>query len=219
MNDCRDWSNIVLQDPPVQPPAWPISGLNFLRNFHFNGATLPIRNWDGSHLPHGNLLVSTTPLDTTIDTPKPLHGVAYLQLDCRRGCESDRLFQDVPLTSTLPRTGAYTIGVIGRAESGSGALEISLSQLDEAGATLSTATYLADDISSQETSCDNAGRNCRQFSFEPAQNSGSVVLSSNFVNRTVHMTIDKRARTLRFAIAPKSANVFDLVSAWLMPAY
>ncbi len=216
MIDCRDWSNIVLQNPPVQPPAWPVSGLNLLRNFHFNGATLtPLPNWDTSHLSHAALLVSKTKDDTTHDSPIPLNGIAYLRLGCGGGCGSESIHQDIPISS-LTRSGSYTLGVIARTEAGSGSLKLSLTQMAGDGVNLSKATFTAHNLTSEETGCDNEGRHCRKFTFDPQANAGSVVLSSNFVSETLPLSIDPRARKLRFEIAPASANDFDLVSAWVM---
>jgi hypothetical protein len=216
MIDCRDWSNIVLQNPPVQAPAWPVSGLNLLRNFHFNGTSLhPLPNWDTSHLSHAALLVSTTKDDTTHDTPTPLRGIAYLRLGCSAGCNAELIHQDITISSATP-SGHYTLGVIARTEAGSGSLKISLAQMDEHGADLSKATFIAKNLVSTQSGCDQAGQHCHTFAFDPKANTGSVVLASNFVSETIPVTINPMARKLRFEIDPMSNNDFDVVSAWLM---
>jgi hypothetical protein len=216
MSDCRDWTNIVLQNPPVQPPAWPVSGLNLLRNFHFNGAAIKqLPNWDTSHLSHGELVVSKTKDDTTHDSPAPLGGIAYLRLGCSGGCDSESIHQDIPV-SALTRSGSYTLGVIARTEAGTGSLKLSLAQMNGDGIDLSKATFTAHNLTSEERGCDNAGEHCRKFAFDPKAKTGSVVLSSNFVSETLPISIDPRARKLRFEIDPASANDFDLVSAWVM---
>ena len=219
MTDCRDWTNVVVQKAPVQPPAWPVSALNLLKNFHFNGRSVStLKNWNTASLGHGETRVSTTKDDTTRNTPKPLAGVAFLRLDCGLGCSTDTLYQDIPVTATTPRNAAYTIGAIARTESGSGTLEIALSQVDGNGVTLSTETYLAE-LSSEQTGCDYMGHHCRKFTYMPESNSGSVILSSDFVSHRIAISLDSRTRALRFTITPKSASAFNLVSAWLMRAY
>lgn len=216
MNDCRDWGSIVVEPTPVQPPAWPVSALNVLANFHFNGSSIEtLKNWNASHTRNASLHVSATKDDTTRDTPVPLHGVAYLKLDCRSGCPSDAIYQDVPVTAAM-RSGTYTMGIIARTEAGSGRLELSLSALDAHGAVISTKAFVAEGLTSEETGCDAKGQHCRTFTFDPDKHVGSVVLSSNFVSQNIPVSIDSRTRTLRFTISPKSANAFDLVSAWLM---
>ena len=216
MSDCRDWSSIQVQSTPLQPPAWPVSKLNLLHNFHFNGASVSaMQGWDTSRLQHGSIELSGTTDDTTKDTPSPLRGVNYLKLACGGGCPSDQLVQEIPV-SPAAGSGRYTLGLIARTESGTGALELSLSQLDQHGKLLSTSTFLANPLSAEETGCDSAGKHCRSYSFDPVARTGSVVLASNFLSQTLPVSLDPQARTLRYAIVPKSNSDFDLVSAWLM---
>jgi hypothetical protein len=216
MKDCRDWTNIQVENPPIQPPVWPVSGLNLLKNFHFNGPTLnPLPNWDTSHLSHAELKVSKAKDDTTHDTPTPLKGIAYLRLGCRSGCNAELIHQDIPVSSATP-SGSYVLGVVARTEAGTGSLKVTLAQMDGNGADLSKTGFTAHNLSPDKTSCDNAGQHCRTYAFDPNANTGSIGLSTDFVSETLPITIDPRARKLRFEIAPESANDFDIVSAWLM---
>jgi hypothetical protein len=217
MTDCRDWTNIVVEQTPSKPPAWPVSALNLLKNFHFSGGSVGVlEGWNTSGLAHASLQVSTTKEDTTKNTPKPLRGVTYLRLDCRAGCPNEVLYQDIPLDSPARRSDAYTLGVIGRSEAGPGSLSFSLTQLDHAGHVLAASPVQVIDLSPEQTRCDKTGKRCQQFIYNPAENAGSVVLSSNFASRTVPVSLNPHATTLRFSIAPASANAFNIVSAWLM---
>ena len=218
MTDCRDWTNIVVEPKPTNPPVWPVSALNLLSNFHFNGASVDaLTNWNTASLIHGQSRISKTKEDTTKNSLSPRAGVAYLRIDCSEGCHSERLFQEVPVTQTIKPRYGYSLGVIARTESTTGELELSLSQLDDSGAILTTNYYIAR-LSSEQSACDWGGGNCRQFSYNPRNNSGSVILSSDFVQHTFPIQLSDHTKALRFTIAPKSASVFNLVSAWLMDA-
>jgi hypothetical protein len=217
MTDCRDWTNIVVQNPPIQPPAWPVSALNLLRNFHFSkGSVQSLAGWNTELLKHASMQLSATKDDTTKDTATPLHGVVYMRFGCSSGCgDKETLFQDLPVEANAPHTALYTLGAVARSEAGSGKLEIELAQLGADHGVLSKTEFTAD-LTSQETGCDNHGEHCKTFSYDRAAATGSVILSSNFVNRTFPVTLAPGARILRFSLTPRSKTDLDVVSAWLM---
>jgi hypothetical protein len=217
MTDCRDWTNIVVQSPPVQPPAWPVSALNLLRNFHFSdGSNKELVGWNTGLLKHAGVQLSDTKDDTTRDTPKPLRGVAYLRFACSGGCgEKESLFQDIPIAATAPKAALYTLGAVVRSEAGAGKLEIELAQLAADHAVLSKSEFTAD-LTAQQAGCDSHGGHCKTYSYDRAAGTGSIVLSSNFVSRTFPVTLAPGARILRFSLTPRSNTDMDAVSAWLM---
>ena len=215
MTDCRDWTNIVVQNPPIQPPAWPVSGLNLLHNFHFSkGSIQSLASWNTSLLKHASMQLSATKDDTTKDTPTPLHGVVYMRFNCAGGCgEKETVFQDLPVEADTPHTALYTLGAVARSEAGTGKLEVELTQLGADHGVLSKTEFTAD-LPSQELGCDNHGQHCKTYSYD--RTTGSVILSSTFVNQTFPVTLAPGARILRFSITPRSNTDLDVASAWLM---
>ncbi len=217
MTDCRDWTNIVVQNPPAQPPAWPVTALNLLHNFHFTeGSMEKLAGWNTGLAKHASVQLSATKDDTTKDTPTPLRGVVYLRFGCSNGCgDNETLFQDLPVEATTPHTALYTLGAIARSEAGSGKLEIELTQLGADHGVLSKTAFTAD-LAAQEMGCDSHGQHCRTYSYDRAGATGSIVLSSTFVNKSFPVTLAPGARILRFSLTPRSKTDLDVVSAWLM---
>jgi hypothetical protein len=217
MTDCRDWTNIVVQNPAAPAPVWPVAALNLLHNFHFtNGTISNLTSWNTGLVKHASVQLSATKDDTTKDTPTPLHGIVYMRFACSGGCaDNESLFQDIPVTASTPHTALYTLGAVARSEASNGKLEIELAQLGADHGVLSKTEFTAD-LASQEVGCDYRGEHCKTYGYDRAGATGSVVLSSNFVNRTFPVTLAPGVRLLRFSLTPRSKTDLDVVSAWLM---
>lgn len=219
MTDCRDWTNIVIQKSPDPPAPWPVSALNFLKNFHFaidfgqEGAF-----WINAGLESAIVSSSTSRVDTQTNSPYKLDGVSYVRIDCRSKC-TGHIYQDLPLSSQLRNANGLIIGSLVRSDLSQGALEFRIIQMDSAGNEISSSSFVTDKIPSKQTRCFAKFDNCKSSSFNPSANEGSVILSSTFVSRNMRFTPNKSAQHIRLEVFPRGNDIIDISSIWLMRSY
>lgn len=201
--NCVDWTRTAVAAVPSTLPPVPIPETNLLADMHFSSDPVNTAGSASGWSVGGGLtlvqLLSTLPVDTQ-NGKYP--GVRYVRVSCVTVCsDTSVLTQDVPLSAG----GTYTFGVDARTESGSGLLQISISQIDAAGAVIAGST------ASAALSITQAGSASACNASTP-----SVVTCGTYVGGVANLILQPGAAALRETLAPGTAGTqYDITDAYL----
>jgi hypothetical protein len=200
--DCIDWTRTVVASAGSTLPIMPVPETNLLSDMHFS--TDPV-NTSGRatawNVGSGLTLAQVRSTFTADTNNGRFLGVRYARISCAAVCSSlSTLSQDVP----LPASAAYTYGAIARVESGTGSMNVTLSEIDSNGNVLSTPASTTTTIN--------------PYGYRSACNAGptSVVLCDSFVGRTAAVNAVPGAVSLRLTIKPLTPNAqYDVPDAYI----
>ncbi len=202
LTNCRDWSVIELLDPPRLPAPWPYPETNVLANWHFSGDGLAPWRVAGDQA-QISLANSRAARDIQFAPKGP--GLRYLRIDCSQK-ETDcglSIYQDIPIreAESAKMIDYGFSGVI--VDQGEGLVDVSLSQRDAKGDSVSEVSFTAH-LTSE---------------FKKRTAADSVYLASSvFLNRWSPVAIKTSAVSLRLTLSPRTRGKrYDILDTWVMP--
>ncbi|MGH7046426.1 MAG: hypothetical protein ACREE2_08555 [Stellaceae bacterium] len=207
---CRDWSVVVLNDPPKPHFPWPYPVANLLRNWHFGAAGMTAWRRTGDNgEPGGRIVwrqqVSRAPDDLRLSQTHI--GVRYLEIACSAAaCDPHQaIYQDVPIGGLKPGS-AYDYGFSGvvdgsRGSNRDGVIEVTLSERDHAGRELWHSSF--------EATVETNYRGKKPV--DSVYNASLVFLATS-----PPAPFEPGAVSLRLALSPRDPVRYDILDAWLM---
>eukprot|EP00602_Paraphysomonas_sp_CaronLab_P003780 CAMPEP_0185033064 /NCGR_PEP_ID=MMETSP1103-20130426/21690_1 /TAXON_ID=36769 /ORGANISM="Paraphysomonas bandaiensis, Strain Caron Lab Isolate" /LENGTH=450 /DNA_ID=CAMNT_0027569201 /DNA_START=315 /DNA_END=1667 /DNA_ORIENTATION=- len=212
IENCHDWSNIVLLSEPVLP-EWPVVNANLLKHFHFDSGLLDADKGPGYWYrfglsTDGNLI--NWSIMTSSDGPDT--NMKYLAMNCGAAegahcgeAGTQAIYQDIPISkSFIEQQQSFLYGANVRTAAGSGSFSIVLQVLNNEG------SVLWQDMVTESVVEDNGdGR---------GNESESVYLSCKFIFRQTSVTTisdEESVSRLRYLLIPNDENTFFVADTFV----